>query len=126
MSGLDLRNDGTRGVLVSTASIAAYDGQVGQAAYAASKGAIVSMTLAIARDLAPVGIRCVTIAPGLFLTPLLEGLPPKVKEDLAKQVPCPNRLGDPADFGKLVESIITNPMLNGETIRLDGAYRMPP
>ena len=110
-------SSGLRGVLINTASIAAYDGQVGQCAYAASKGAIVSMTLAMARDLAPNGIRCMTIAPGLFLTPLLEGLPEKVKEELGKQVPCPNRLGDPEDFGKLVEAIITNPMLNGETIR---------
>jgi len=119
-------SDGERGVLINTASVAAYDGQIGQAAYAASKGAIVSMTLAIARDLAQYGIRVVTIAPGLFRTPLLAGLPPQVQEELARQVPFPSRLGNPDEYAQLVESIITNPMLNGECIRLDGALRMPP
>ena len=118
--------DGQRGVIVNTASIAAYDGQVGQAAYSASKGAIVGMTLPIARDLAPTGIRVCTIAPGLFMTPLLAGLPEKVLIEMGKQIPCPSRLGDPKEYGMLVESILTNPMLNGETIRLDGGFRMPP
>jgi NAD(P)-dependent dehydrogenase (short-subunit alcohol dehydrogenase family) len=118
--------NGQRGVIINTASIAAMDGQIGQVAYASSKGAITAMTLPIARDLAPNGIRCMTVAPGLFLTPLLEKLPEKVQHHLGSQIPCPNRLGDPAEFGQLVGSIITNPMLNGETIRLDGAYRMPP
>jgi 3-hydroxyacyl-CoA dehydrogenase/3-hydroxy-2-methylbutyryl-CoA dehydrogenase len=118
--------DGQRGVIINTASIAAYDGQIGQVAYAASKGAIVGMTLPIARDLAPSGIRVMCIAPGLFMTPLLAGLPEKVLEVMGKQIPCPSRLGDPKEYGQLVESIITNPMLNGETIRLDGGFRMPP
>ena len=114
------------GVIVNTASVAAYDGQVGQAAYSASKGAVVGMTLPIARDLAPSGVRVCTIAPGLFLTPMLEGLPDKVQNDLAKMVPCPSRLGDPDDYARLVQSIVENKMLNGEVIRLDGAIRMPP
>ena len=109
-----------------TVSIAAFDGQVGQAAYAASKAAVAGMTLPLARDLAPHGIRCVTIAPGLFNTPMMAGLPPHVKDELAAAVPCPKRLGDPDEYAKLVAAIIDNPMLNGETIRLDGAYRMPP
>ncbi|KAH8076803.1 hypothetical protein JL721_829 [Aureococcus anophagefferens] len=99
---------------------------VGQAAYAASKAAVAGMTLPLARDLAPHGIRCVTIAPGLFNTPMMAGLPPHVKDELAAAVPCPKRLGDPDEYAKLVAAIIDNPMLNGETIRLDGAYRMPP
>jgi NAD(P)-dependent dehydrogenase (short-subunit alcohol dehydrogenase family) len=115
-----------RGVIVNTASVAAFDGQIGQAAYAASKGGIVGMTLPIARDLAAFGVRVMTIAPGLFLTPLLQGLPAAAQESLGRQVPFPNRLGDPAEFALLVESIIANPMLNGETIRLDGAIRMAP
>ncbi len=126
MAPLDADENGQRGVIVNTASIAAYDGQVGQAAYAASKGAVVGMTLPIARDLAGIGVRCMTIAPGLFLTPLLSGLPDKVQNEMGEQIPCPSRLGNPDEFGMLVESIINNPMLNGETIRLDGAYRMPP
>ncbi|GMH48519.1 hypothetical protein TL16_g00308 [Triparma laevis f. inornata] len=126
MSTLEPDANGQRGVIINTASIAAYDGQVGQAAYAASKGAIVGLTLPVARDLSSIGVRCMTIAPGLFLTPLLAGLPEKVQEEMGKQIPCPRRLGDPAEFGQLVESIITNPMLNGEVIRLDGGYRMPP
>ena len=117
---------GERGVLVPTASIAAFDGQVGQVAYAASKAAVAGMTLPLARDLSPHHIRCVTIAPGLFNTPMMEGLPDHIKDELANAVPCPRRLGDPSEYAKLVESIIENPMLNGETIRLDGAYRMPP
>ncbi|XP_020375700.2 3-hydroxyacyl-CoA dehydrogenase type-2 [Rhincodon typus] len=118
--------DGQRGVVVNTASVAAYDGQVGQAAYSASKGGIVGMTLPIARDLAPQGIRVVTIAPGLFSTPLLAGLPEKVRNFLARQVPFPSRLGNPAEYAHLVQSIVENPMLNGEVIRLDGAIRMQP
>ncbi|CAI9532651.1 unnamed protein product [Staurois parvus] len=119
-------NEGQRGVIVNTASIAAFDGQVGQAAYAASKGGIVSMTLPIARDLAPLGIRVVTIAPGLFATPLLMGLPERARAFLAQQVPCPSRLGHPDEYAHLVQSIVENSMLNGEVIRLDGALRMQP
>lgn len=118
--------NGLRGVIINTASIAAMDGQMGQAAYAASKGAIVSMTLPIARDLASYGIRVNAIAPGLFLTPMLEGLPEAVRTTLASTVPLPKRLGNPAEYAQLVQSIIENPMLNGEVIRLDGALRMQP
>ncbi|KAL7546791.1 hypothetical protein ACHAWF_010128 [Thalassiosira exigua] len=118
--------DGLRGCIVNTASVAAYDGQVGQVAYAASKGAVVGMTLPMARDLAPLGIRVMTVAPGLFMTPLLAGLPEKVRKQLVQNVPCPPRLGDPSEYAKLVGSIIQNPYLNGEVIRLDGALRMPP
>lgn len=118
--------DGDRGVIVNTASVAAFDGQIGQAAYSASKGGIVGMTLPIARDLASAQIRVVTIAPGLFHTPLLGGLPEDVREALGKQVPHPARLGDPAEYGALAAHIVANPMLNGETIRLDGAIRMAP
>lgn len=118
--------DGQRGVIVNTASIAAFDGQMGQAAYSASKGAIVAMTLPIARDLALQGIRVCTIAPGLFKTPLLGNLPEKVTAFLEKSVPFPSRLGNPDEFAKLAQSIIENPMLNGEVIRLDGALRMQP
>jgi len=117
---------GERGVIVNTASVAAYDGQIGQAAYAASKGGVVGMTLPIARDLSRVGIRVCTIAPGLFKTPMLAGLPEVVQNQLAQTVPFPNRLGDPDEFGQLVVSILENAMLNGEVIRLDGALRMPP
>ena len=115
-----------RGVIVNTASVAAYDGQIGQAAYAASKGGIVAMTLPVAREMARFGIRVMTIAPGLFLTPLLESLPVDAQESLGRQVPFPARLGDPADYAKLVLSIVDNVMLNGEVIRLDGAIRMAP
>ncbi len=115
-----------RGVIVNTASVAAYDGQIGQAAYSASKGGIVGMTLPIARDLSQFGIRVVTIAPGLFLTPLLESLPPAAQESLGKQTPFPSRLGRPDEYAQLVESVIGNVMLNGEVIRLDGAIRMAP
>ena len=117
---------GERGVIVNTASIAAYDGQIGQAAYAASKGGIVGMTLPIARDLAQRQIRVVTIAPGLFDTPLLAALPEEARTALGTQVPHPSRLGDPDEYGALVEHIVANPMLNGEVIRLDGALRMAP
>ena len=115
-----------RGVIVNTASVAAYEGQVGQAAYAASKAGVAGMTLPVARDLAQSAIRVVTIAPGLFLTPMLEGLPAAVQDSLGQQVPFPSRLGRPAEYAQLVASIIANPMLNGETIRLDGAIRMAP
>jgi NAD(P)-dependent dehydrogenase (short-subunit alcohol dehydrogenase family) len=115
-----------RGVVVNTASVAAYEGQIGQAAYSASKGGIVGMTLPIARDLAQRQIRVVTIAPGLFDTPLLAGLPEEARASLGQQVPHPSRLGDPDEYGALVEHIVANPMLNGEVIRLDGAIRMAP
>ena len=115
-----------RGVVVNTASVAAYDGQVGQAAYAASKGGVVGMTLPIARELARYGIRVMTIAPGIFWTPLLASLPQEAQDSLGAQVPFPSRLGQPDEYAQLVEAIITNPMLNGETIRLDGAIRMAP
>lgn len=118
--------DGERGVIINTASVAAFDGQVGQAAYAASKGGVVAMTLPIARELARFGIRVMTIAPGLFLTPLLATLPQQAQDSLGAQVPFPPRLGNPDEYAHLVQSIITNPMLNGETIRLDGAIRMAP
>jgi NAD(P)-dependent dehydrogenase (short-subunit alcohol dehydrogenase family) len=117
---------GERGVLINTASVAAYDGQIGQAAYAASKGGVVGMTLPIARDLARNGVRCVTIAPGIFGTPMLFGMPQEVQDALAASVPFPSRLGKPSDYAKLVHQVITNDMLNGETIRLDGAIRMQP
>jgi NAD(P)-dependent dehydrogenase (short-subunit alcohol dehydrogenase family) len=126
MSGNEPEATGERGVLVSTASIAAYDGQIGQAAYAASKGGVVGMTLPIARDLARSGIRNMTIAPGIFGTPMLFGMPQDVQDALAAGVPFPSRLGTPADYAKLVHQIITNEMLNGEVIRLDGAIRLPP
>ncbi|MGB3290843.1 MAG: 3-hydroxyacyl-CoA dehydrogenase [Burkholderiaceae bacterium] len=117
---------GERGVLINTASVAAYDGQIGQAAYAASKAGVVGMTLPIARDLSKAGIRCVTIAPGIFGTPMIFGMPQEVQDSLAASIPFPARLGRPEDYAKLVNSIITNEMLNGETIRLDGAIRMGP
>jgi NAD(P)-dependent dehydrogenase (short-subunit alcohol dehydrogenase family) len=117
---------GERGVMVSTASVAAYDGQIGQAAYAASKGGIVGMTLPIAREFAQLGIRVVTIAPGIFDTPLLAGLPEPARVSLGQQVPFPSRLGRPAEYGALVRHILENEMLNGEVIRLDGALRMAP
>jgi len=115
-----------RGVIINTASVAAFEGQIGQAAYSASKGGIVGMTLPIARDLASLKIRVVTIAPGLFHTPLLAGLPDEAIASLGAQVPHPSRLGDPAEYAALARHIVENPMLNGETIRLDGAIRMSP
>lgn len=117
---------GERGVIINTASVAAYDGQIGQAAYAASKGGIVGMTLPIARDLARSGIRVMTIAPGLFETPLLLGLPEEARISLGQQVPFPSRLGRPNEYALLAKAILENPMLNGEVIRLDGAIRMGP
>ena len=117
---------GERGVIVNTASIAAFDGQIGQAAYSASKGGVVGLTLPVARDLSKALIRCVTIAPGTFDTPMLAGLPEEARQKLAEGIPHPNRLGDPKEFGMLARHIVENPMLNGEVIRLDGALRMPP
>jgi NAD(P)-dependent dehydrogenase (short-subunit alcohol dehydrogenase family) len=117
---------GERGAIVNTASIAAFEGQIGQAAYSASKGGVVGMTLPIARDLAAAGIRVCTIAPGLFATPMLMGLPEPAREALAKSIPFPPRLGDPAEYAALACHVLENPMLNGEVIRLDGALRMAP
>ena len=117
---------GERGVIVNTASIAAFEGQIGQAAYAASKGGVVGLTLPVAREFAPLGIRCVTIAPGIFDTPLLAALPEAARLSLGQQVPFPSRLGRPDEYGALVRHVIENEMLNGEVIRLDGALRMAP
>ncbi|MFE8697385.1 3-hydroxyacyl-CoA dehydrogenase [Cytobacillus sp. FJAT-53684] len=117
---------GERGVIINTASVAAFEGQIGQAAYSASKGGIVSMTLPIARELAAYGIRVMTIAPGLFHTPMFDSLPEEARTSLGKMVPFPSRLGFPEEYAMLTESIMTNPMLNGETIRLDGGIRMQP
>mmetsp|Transcript_34162 Transcript_34162/g.85751 ORF Transcript_34162/g.85751 Transcript_34162/m.85751 type:complete len:265 (-) Transcript_34162:34-828(-) len=117
---------GERGVIVNTASVAAFDGQIGQIAYSASKGGVHAMTLPAARDLSSSGIRVNTIAPGVFKTPMVAGLPPKVQELLGAQVPFPSRLGDPDEYAHLVQSIVENQLINGETIRIDGALRMPP
>jgi 3-hydroxyacyl-CoA dehydrogenase/3-hydroxy-2-methylbutyryl-CoA dehydrogenase len=126
MADAEPREDGERGVCVQTASIAAFDGQIGQIAYSASKGGVVGMTLPAARDLASLGIRLCTIAPGLFDTPLLAGLPEPAREALGAQVPFPRRLGTPAEYAALAVHIVENVVLNGETIRLDGALRMAP
>ncbi|MFM9139035.1 MAG: SDR family NAD(P)-dependent oxidoreductase [Solirubrobacterales bacterium] len=126
LSGNEPDDGGERGVVINTASVAAFEGQVGQIAYSASKGGVVGMTIPAARDLADKGIRVNTIAPGLFDTPLLGALPQEQRDALGAQVPFPSRLGRPAEYGQLVESIVENPMLNGETIRLDGAIRMSP
>lgn len=126
MATQDAAADGERGVIVNTASIAAYEGQIGQAAYAASKAGIVGMTLPIARELARSGIRVVTIAPGLFMTPMMQSLPADVQDALGKSTPFPSRLGQPEEFAALAEHVIQNVMLNGETIRLDGAVRLAP
>ncbi|MDN7179509.1 SDR family NAD(P)-dependent oxidoreductase [Caballeronia sp. SEWSISQ10-4 2] len=126
MTGAEPLADGERGVIVCTASVAAYDGQVGQAAYAASKGGLVSLTLPLARDLAQYGVRVMTIAPGLFLTPLLHALPEEVQHSLAASIPFPKRLGKPEEFADLALHIVRNVALNGEVIRLDGALRMAP
>lgn len=122
----ELNDEEGRGVIINTASIAAFDGQIGQAAYAASKAALVGMTLPVARDLSADGIRICTIAPGLYKTPMMAGLPENVQEALGKMVPFPSRLGKPQEYAMLVQQIIENPMLNGETIRLDGAIRLAP
>ncbi len=126
MARNDPESTGERGVLINTASVAAYDGQIGQAAYSASKGGVVGMTLPIARDLSRDGIRCMTIAPGIFGTPMMFSMPQEVQDALAAGVPFPSRLGTPADYAKLVKQIIENEMLNGEVIRLDGAIRLAP
>jgi len=126
MQGNEPGPSGERGVIVNTASVAAYDGQIGQAAYAASKGGIVAMTLPIAREFARFGVRVMTIAPGIFETPLLSGMPKEVQESLGRQVPFPARLGQPSEYAALVKHIVENQMLNGEVIRLDGAIRMTP
>jgi NAD(P)-dependent dehydrogenase (short-subunit alcohol dehydrogenase family) len=126
MASCEPLEDGERGVIVATASVAAYEGQIGQAAYAASKGGIVSLTLPAAREFAQFGIRVVTIAPGLFLTPLLHQLPPEAQKSLGDSIPFPKRLGKPEEFAALVAHIVTNIVLNGEVIRLDGALRMAP
>lgn len=118
--------DGERGVLIHTSSVAAFEGQIGQAPYSASKAAVASMTLPIARELAAFGIRCVAIAPGIFRTPMVATMPQEVQDSLARQIPFPHRLGEPAEFARLVASVFENPMLNGTTIRLDGAIRMQP
>lgn len=118
--------DGERGVIINTASVAAFDGQIGQIGYSASKAGVAGMTLPMARDLSRDGVRVMTIAPGLFMTPMLAGLPEDVQKSLGMQVPFPSRLGDPTEYARLAESIIANPMLNGEVIRLDGAIRMAP
>lgn len=126
MAAADPLDGGERGVVINTASVAAFEGQVGQAAYAASKGGIVSMALPIARELAPLGIRVNTIAPGLFLTPLMRTLPEEVQVSLAKAIPCPSRLGEPGEFAALARHMVENAYLNGEVVRLDGALRMAP
>ena len=123
---LDLVNEEERGVIINTASVAAFEGQIGQAAYSASKGGIVGMTLPIARDLSRNGIRVVTIAPGIFMTPMMAGLPQDIQDSLAATVPFPQRLGKPEEYAAMVQHICTNAMLNGETIRLDGALRLAP
>jgi NAD(P)-dependent dehydrogenase (short-subunit alcohol dehydrogenase family) len=125
-SRLDPLEGGERGVIVNTASVAAYDGQVGQAAYSSSKGGVVGMTLPVARDLARSGIRVCTIAPGIFRTPMMAGMPQEVQDSLGAAVPFPPRLGEPSEYGALALHIVENQMLNGETIRLDGAIRMAP
>jgi NAD(P)-dependent dehydrogenase (short-subunit alcohol dehydrogenase family) len=119
-------DEGERGVLIHTSSVAAFEGQIGQVAYSATKAAVMGMTLPIARELAMFGIRCCSIAPGIFHTPMMDSMPPDLQQSLGKQVPFPPRLGKPAEFAQLVAAIVENPMLNGETIRLDGAIRMQP
>lgn len=126
MSQGEPNGEGERGVIVNTASVAAFDGQMGQAAYAASKGGVASLTLPVARDLSRSGIRVMTIAPGIFETPMMLGMPAEVQASLGQMVPFPPRLGRPAEYAMLVEQIVRNPMLNGEVIRLDGAIRMQP
>jgi NAD(P)-dependent dehydrogenase (short-subunit alcohol dehydrogenase family) len=126
MAGSDPSKSGERGVIVNTASVAAFDGQIGQVAYAASKGGVVAMTLPVARELAGSGIRVMAIAPGIFDTPMMAGLPEEARDSLGRQVPFPPRLGRPEEYAELVKHIIENEMLNGEVIRLDGAIRMAP
>ena len=126
MQANDPAADGERGVIVNTASVAAFEGQIGQAGYSASKGGVVGMTLPMARELARFGIRVMTIAPGIFMTPMMASLPEATQQSLAEQIPFPSRLGTPEEYASLAAHIYTNPMLNGETIRLDGAIRMQP
>jgi NAD(P)-dependent dehydrogenase (short-subunit alcohol dehydrogenase family) len=126
MQGNDAGSDGERGVIVNTASVAAYEGQIGQAAYSASKGGVVGMTLPMARELARFGIRVMTVAPGVFWTPMVDGMPDEVQKSLSASIPFPSRLGQPEEFADLVAYILTNTYLNGETIRLDGATRLAP
>jgi NAD(P)-dependent dehydrogenase (short-subunit alcohol dehydrogenase family) len=126
LAGNQPDDEGERGVIINTASVAAYDGQIGQSAYAASKGGVVALTLPVARELASSGIRVMTIAPGIFETPMLAALPEDAKESLGKQVPFPPRLGRPEEYATLAKHIVENRMLNGEVIRLDGAIRMAP
>ena len=126
MQGNEAGADGERGVIVNTASVAAYEGQIGQAAYSASKGGVVGMTLPMARELARFGIRVMTVAPGIFWTPMVDGMPDEVQQSLAASIPFPSRLGKPEEFADLVGYILGNPYLNGETIRLDGATRLAP
>jgi NAD(P)-dependent dehydrogenase (short-subunit alcohol dehydrogenase family) len=126
MASNEPEDEGERGVIVNTASVAAFDGQIGQPAYSASKGGVAAMTLPLAREFARLGIRVVAIAPGLFDTPMLRGLPEEARASLGAQVPFPSRLGRPSEYGRLVRDIVENPMLNGEVIRLDGAIRMAP
>jgi NAD(P)-dependent dehydrogenase (short-subunit alcohol dehydrogenase family) len=126
MGKTEAAESGERGIIINTASVAAYDGQIGQAAYGASKAAVVGLTLPMARDLARSGVRVMTIAPGIFETPMLMGMPEEVRDALGKMVPFPPRLGLPSEYAQLARAIIENVMLNGETIRLDGAIRMQP
>jgi NAD(P)-dependent dehydrogenase (short-subunit alcohol dehydrogenase family) len=126
MQGNPANDEGERGLLIHTSSVAAFEGQIGQVAYAATKAALIGMTLPIARELAKLGIRCMTIAPGIFMTPMLAGLPQDVQDSLGRQVPFPPRLGRPDEFARMVQSIVEITALNGETIRLDGAIRMQP
>ncbi|HEX7046664.1 MAG TPA: SDR family NAD(P)-dependent oxidoreductase [Gammaproteobacteria bacterium] len=126
MESNDADADGQRGLIINTASVAAFEGQIGQAAYSASKGGVVAMTLPMAREFARIGVRVVAIAPGIFWTPMMEGMPPEIQESLGKQVPFPSRLGKPEEYAQLVASVYENTMINGETIRLDGAIRMQP
>lgn len=126
MQNNDPNEDGERGVIVNTASVAAYEGQIGQAAYSASKGGVVGLTLPMAREFTRIGVRVMTIAPGVFITPMVEGMPEKVQQSLGEAVPFPQRLGKPSEFADLVRHIVENPYLNGSTIRLDGAIRLQP
>ena len=126
MQGNEAGEDGERGVIVNTASVAAYEGQIGQAAYSASKGGVVGMTLPMARELSRFGIRVATIAPGIFWTPMVDGMPEAVQQSLSASIPFPSRLGKPEEFAATVAFILTNRYINGETIRLDGAVRLQP
>ena len=126
LASQEINKDGERGIIINTSSIAAFDGQIGQAAYAASKGGVASLTLPMARDLSSKGIRVVSIAPGVFETPMLEAMPKEIQHNISSQIPFPNRLGKPEEFAFLIKHIIENIMINGEVIRIDGAIRMAP